>query len=116
VNSYLEDFARKGLRVLGVGRINFEGSDFPKTQQEFKIEFLGLLGFYDPPKKNIAHVFEQLYDAGIQLKIITGDNPVTTSAIAKTNWCFRKMDGARRRYYFSHHLGNQFFQVVRHFR
>ncbi|MGN6265219.1 MAG: cation-translocating P-type ATPase [Ginsengibacter sp.] len=83
VNSYLEDFARKGLRVLGVGRINFEGSDFPKTQQEFKIEFLGLLGFYDPPKKNIAHVFEQLYHAGIQLKIITGDNPVTTSAIAK---------------------------------
>ncbi len=83
VNSYLEDFARKGLRVLGVGRINFEGSDFPKTQQEFKIEFLGLLGFYDPPKKNIARVFEQLYHAGIQLKIITGDNPVTTSAIAK---------------------------------
>jgi Ca2+-transporting ATPase len=83
VNSYLEDFAREGLRVLGVGKINFEGNDFPKTQQEFKIEFLGLLGFYDPPKKNIVHVFERLYQAGIQLKIITGDNPVTTAAIAK---------------------------------
>lgn len=83
VNSYLEDFAHEGLRVLGVGKINFEGNDFPKTQQEFKIEFLGLLGFYDPPKKNIVHVFEQLYQAGIQLKIITGDNPVTTAAIAK---------------------------------
>ncbi|HJY23394.1 MAG TPA: cation-translocating P-type ATPase, partial [Hanamia sp.] len=31
----------------------------------------------------IAHVFKQLYDAGIKLKIITGDNPVTTAAIAK---------------------------------
>jgi Ca2+-transporting ATPase len=83
VNFYLDSFASEGLRVLGVGRINFEGNDFPKTQQEFTINFLGLIGFYDPPKKNIAHVFKQLYDAGIKLKIITGDNPVTTAAIAK---------------------------------
>lgn len=83
VNSYLESFAKQGLRVLGVGTIDFKGNNFPKTQQEFQISFLGLLGFYDPPKKNIAHVFKQLYDAGIKLKIITGDNPVTTAAIAK---------------------------------
>jgi Ca2+-transporting ATPase len=83
INHYLDSFAKEGLRVLGVGIIDFRGNDFPKTQQEFSINFLGLLGFYDPPKKNIAHVFKQLYDAGIKLKIITGDNPVTTAAIAK---------------------------------
>ncbi|MGN6533524.1 MAG: cation-translocating P-type ATPase [Ginsengibacter sp.] len=83
INNYLESFAKEGLRVLGVGSIDFKGTDFPKTQQEFPINFLGLIGFYDPPKKNIAHVFKQLYDAGIKLKIITGDNPVTTTAIAK---------------------------------
>ncbi|HEU5364393.1 MAG TPA: HAD-IC family P-type ATPase, partial [Hanamia sp.] len=83
VNFHLESFAKAGLRVLGVGIIDFKGNDFPKTQQEFKINFLGLIGFYDPPKKNIAHVFKQLHDAGIKLKIITGDNPVTTAAIAK---------------------------------
>ncbi len=83
VNDCLISFAREGLRVLGVGIIDFKGNDFPKTQQEFQINFLGLTGFYDPPKKNIAHVFKQLYDAGIKLKIITGDNPVTTAAIAK---------------------------------
>jgi Ca2+-transporting ATPase len=83
VNYYLEAFAREGLRVLGVGIIEFEGDNFPKIQQEFSINFLGLIGFYDPPKKNIARVFKQLYDAGIKLKIITGDNPVTTAAIAR---------------------------------
>jgi len=83
INDCLISFAGEGLRVLGVGMIDFGGDDFPQIQQEFKIDFLGLLGFYDPPKKNIAHVFKQLYDAGIQLKIITGDNPVTTSAIAR---------------------------------
>jgi Ca2+-transporting ATPase len=83
ISMYLESFAKEGLRVLGVGIIDFKGNNFPKTQQEFTINFLGLLGFYDPPKKNIAQVFKQLYDAGIQLKIITGDNPVTTEAIAR---------------------------------
>ncbi len=83
VNDCLLLFAREGLRVLGVGIIDFNGNDFPKTQQEFKINFLGLIGFYDPPKKNIADVFKQLYAAGIEVKIVTGDNPVTTKAIAK---------------------------------
>ena len=83
VNSYLESFASKGLRVLGVGIIEFEGNEFPATQQEFKNTFLGLIGFYDPPKNNIAQVFNHLYDAGIKVKIITGDNLVTTTAIAK---------------------------------
>ncbi|MEO6844023.1 MAG: cation-translocating P-type ATPase [Ginsengibacter sp.] len=83
VNSYLESFAREGLRVLGVGIIDFKGNEFPATQQEFKNTFLGLIGFYDPPKKNIAQVFNHLYDAGIKVKIITGDNLVTTATIAK---------------------------------
>ncbi|HTO14964.1 MAG TPA: cation-translocating P-type ATPase [Edaphocola sp.] len=83
IEQVLHDFAEKGLRVLGVGTIDFKGNNFPEKQDEFKIQFLGLLGFYDPPKKNIAHVFKQLYAAGIELKIITGDNPITTTAIAK---------------------------------
>jgi len=83
VENQLIAFAEEGLRVLGVGVIDFKGNNFPETQQEFKINFLGLIGFYDPPKKNIASIFNQLYEAGIKLKIITGDNPVTTAAIAK---------------------------------
>lgn len=82
INNYLSLFAKEGLRVLGVGVADFDGTKFPETQQEFKINFLGLIGFYDPPKKNITGVFQQLYKAGIQLKILTGDNPLTTTAIA----------------------------------
>ncbi len=83
VNDRLESMANSGLRILGVGVIDFKGNDFPKTQQEFQINFLGLVGFYDPPKKNISETFKRLYDAGIQLKIVTGDNPVTSKAIAQ---------------------------------
>lgn len=76
-------FANQGLRVLGVGRVLDTNTAFPSTQHEFSFQFLGLIGFYDPPKHNIAKVFKKFYDAGIQVKIITGDSPITTLAIAQ---------------------------------
>ncbi len=75
--------ASEGYRVLGVGISNFEGTDWPKKQQDFRFEFKGLVAFYDPPKENIAKVFQDFYKAGIAVKIITGDIAETTSAIAK---------------------------------
>jgi P-type Ca2+ transporter type 2C len=83
INGQITAFAAEGLRVLGVGAAHFEGTNFPASQEDFSFEFLGLLGFYDPPKHNIAKVFKQFYDAGIDIKIITGDSPLTTLAIAK---------------------------------
>ncbi|MEP7257200.1 MAG: cation-translocating P-type ATPase, partial [Flavitalea sp.] len=45
--------------------------------------FKGLVAFYDPPKKNIQSVLEGFYAAGMQVKIVTGDNSATTAAIAR---------------------------------
>jgi Ca2+-transporting ATPase len=75
--------AEKGCRVLGVASSSFEGTDFPVKQQDFPFQLLGLVAFYDPPKANIRSVFEKFYQAGIAVKIITGDNEVTTRAIAQ---------------------------------
>jgi len=73
----------EGYRVLGVGIADFDGNNYPKTQQEFAFQFKGLVAFYDPPKANIKAVFETFYKAGIQVKIVTGDNAATTTTIAK---------------------------------
>lgn len=75
--------AKDGYRVLGVGEIFYSGNNFPETQQEFKGTFKGVVAFYDPPKKNIRTVLEDFYKAGIQVKIVTGDNADTTNAIAR---------------------------------
>ncbi len=72
----------QGYRILAVGEAFFKGKIYPKTQQEFQFVFKGLLAFYDPPKKNISLVLQHFYKAGIKVKIITGDNAKTTSAIA----------------------------------
>ncbi len=74
---------KEGYRVLAVAETSFEGNDFPTTQQEFKFTFKGILAFYDPPKINIAEVLSHFHDAGISVKIVTGDNAATTASIAK---------------------------------
>jgi len=78
-----ENLSKKGFRVLGIGVTESSGIKYPTTQQEFSFEFKGLVAFYDPPKENIKSVFETFYKAGIQVKIITGDNAATTTTIAK---------------------------------
>lgn len=82
VRGLITSFGREGYRVLGVAKSTFEGTEFPKIQQDFSFEFMGLVVFYDPPKKGIQEVFQQIYDAGIQVKVITGDNTDTTRSIA----------------------------------
>ncbi|ADV50310.1 ATPase, P-type (transporting), HAD superfamily, subfamily IC [Cellulophaga algicola DSM 14237] len=73
----------QGYRLLGVGTAKFIGTDYPETQQEFLFDFLGLVAFYDPPKKNIGAVLKEFDRAGITVKLITGDTATTASAIAK---------------------------------
>lgn len=82
IRKLIKNFGEQGFRVLGVARSHFEGNDFPDKQQDFKFDFLGLTVFYDPPKKGIKEVFKHIYDAGIKVKVITGDNADTTKAIA----------------------------------
>lgn len=79
----IQSLASKGYRLLGVGEARFEGTDFPEKQQEFKFNFCGIVAFYDPPKQNIEKVLNSFYNAGIKVKIITGDNALTTGAIAR---------------------------------
>ena len=83
IHAAFETMTQEGFRVLGVSVASFSGTEFPKTQQEFEFQFKGLVAFYDPPKANIKAVFETFYKAGIEVKIVTGDNAATTETIAK---------------------------------
>ena len=79
----LESLSTQGYRILGLGYADFMGDQFPLTQQEFQLSFLGFIAFYDPPKANMKAVLKQFYQAGIRVKIITGDNSATTRSIAR---------------------------------
>jgi Ca2+-transporting ATPase len=82
IHQQLQWYSAKGLRVLGVGKGLWREKNWPASQEEFRMQFLGLIAFRDPPKPGITRVIETFYDAGISVKMITGDYSQTAIAIA----------------------------------
>lgn len=78
-----EDFSSRGFRVLGVAASDVGHGDFPANQEDFDWNFLGFIALFNPPKENAAEVIHGFMQAGIQVKMITGDYPATASAIAR---------------------------------
>jgi P-type Ca2+ transporter type 2C len=75
-------YAKSGYRVLGVGKGKWSEKKWPVSQEEFEFEFLGLIAFQDPPKENIVQTIQTFREAGIPVKMITGDYAETALAIA----------------------------------
>jgi len=83
IQETLVNLGREGYRMLAVGKAIWTGQKFPERQQDFKFDFKGIIAFYDPPKDNIPQVLRDFENAGIQVKLVTGDNANTAMAIAK---------------------------------
>lgn len=73
----------RGYRVLGVAGSNWTEAGYPANQDDFPWVFKGLIAFENPPKPNADKVIEQFKQAGITVKLITGDAPETALAIAR---------------------------------
>ena len=70
----------KALRVLGFAYKNISKKSSPS---EAGMIFQGFIGMQDPPRKEVKQAIQDCINAGIQVKIITGDSAVTARAIAK---------------------------------
>jgi Ca2+-transporting ATPase len=51
--------------------------------QENEMVFIGLGGMLDPPREGVDKTVEHAHNAGIKVKIITGDHAITAKAVAK---------------------------------
>lgn len=84
----VEQMAVKGLRVLGVARGTWVGDGSkhesrPESQHDFHFTFLGLIGFVDPPRHDVASAIAECRAAGVRVIMMTGDHPATARAIAQ---------------------------------
>lgn len=82
----VEAMAERGLRVLGVARGEWQavaGAAWPASQHDFDFTFLGLVGFLDPPRPDVAAAIAECRQAGVRLVMLTGDHPATARAIAR---------------------------------
>jgi Ca2+ transporting ATPase len=92
VEREIKKFATQSLRTLGLCYkvITEEEMDFENADAEGVYNFemdgftlVGICGIKDIIKPEVPHAVSRCYDAGIQVKMVTGDNKDTAEAIAK---------------------------------
>jgi Mg2+-importing ATPase len=73
------DLSSEGFRVLGVSYKTLkEEKTVYSVNDECDLVFLGFVAFLDPPKETAKESLQLLSKAGIELKILTGDNELVT--------------------------------------
>ena len=78
------EMSKKGLRVIGVGimKPNSE-ADIPSSLTACDLTLCGLIGLADPPRESVKEDIKHCVKAGVRVVMITGDNGITASSIAK---------------------------------
>ncbi|MHB1459840.1 MAG: cation-translocating P-type ATPase [Armatimonadota bacterium] len=82
-NEQAAGMANKGIRVLAVALKpaahlqHLEGDEILD-----QLIFIGLIGMIDPPREEAVSAVKLCREAGITVKMITGDHPLTAKAIA----------------------------------
>jgi Ca2+-transporting ATPase len=82
------ELARNGLRVLGIGFRLLE--DIPAEVEsghteaiEQDLTLVGLVGMIDPARPEVRDAVHTCKEAGVHVKMVTGDHPATAAAIAR---------------------------------
>jgi Ca2+-transporting ATPase len=79
-NQINEQMAKDGLRVLALASRETESVDDNPYQN---MTFLGLVGLHDPPRKDMEKNIHACQAAGINVVMVTGDQPVTAQNVAE---------------------------------
>lgn len=76
--------ASQALRVLALAVASYpvELGKLEPESLEGRLVLIGLVGMIDPPREEAKLAIHQCKQAGIRVAMITGDNPLTASAIA----------------------------------
>ncbi|QVL48796.1 MAG: cation-translocating P-type ATPase [Thiocapsa sp.] len=82
-----ELLASQALRVLAVARRTIPARDYEPADDLWRWAegwtFVGLAGLMDPPRPEAAEAIARCRQAGIQVKMITGDHKLTAEAIGR---------------------------------
>ncbi|HSH13274.1 MAG TPA: HAD-IC family P-type ATPase, partial [Desulfurivibrionaceae bacterium] len=85
IHGAVEAMAAKGLRVLAMARKEMapESAAIHHADLTSGLVFLGLQGMIDPPRPEAVAAVKICQAAGIRVKMITGDHPLTAATIAR---------------------------------
>ena len=93
IRKNVDELSSEGLRVLGFAKKSFSQEELDSELRErlsldrdfveSDLIFLGLIGIYDPPRAETAGAVKMFHEAGINVRMLTGDFPGTAKAIAQ---------------------------------
>ncbi|MCL2477338.1 magnesium-translocating P-type ATPase [Candidatus Bathycorpusculum sp.] len=84
IEQQYHDYSTQGLRALGVAYKRLkEDKAVYSINDENDMIFLGFVAFLDPPKETAKQSIQMLSRAGIELKILTGDNELVTRRVCE---------------------------------
>ena len=70
------------MQVIAIAsKKEYSGVNVFSSKDENNMTFIGLVGFLDPPKKDVKETIKKLRKYGVETKVITGDNPYATENI-----------------------------------
>jgi P-type Mg2+ transporter len=78
-----QNLSSQGFRVLGVSYRTLESKPAFSVADESNMIFLGFIAFTDPIKETAGESLELLRQAGIKLKILTGDNDIVAGKVCE---------------------------------
>ncbi len=82
--SHIDEMAQQGQRVLAIAvkPVNDEQMELKFSDVENGLIMLGMFGLIDPPREEAIEAVQKCDEAGIRVKMITGDHATTARAIA----------------------------------
>ena len=86
VSAAIDDYGRRGLRVLAVARRRVpSGSPPPSSRDDAERDLclLGLVALLDPARPEAIDAIARAHRAGIRIHVVTGDNGTTAAEIAR---------------------------------
>jgi Mg2+-importing ATPase len=84
IKSRYELLSSQGYRVLGVATRSAGSATRLTPNDESDLIFCGFLTFLDPPKPGAASILRELGQAGISVRMITGDNRLVAANVGAT--------------------------------
>lgn len=82
-SNHVRRLSKEGKRVVAVGYQNVTGDTIDEHAFDQGIQLLGLAGIIDPPREEVIASLKEMNQAGVQVKMITGDHPLTAKAIGE---------------------------------
>lgn len=84
IHDAVETYARQGMRLIAFAWRQSAADDrLLPGEEDDGFSFAGLMGMIDPPRSEALDAIRVCHRAGITVKMITGDHPVTAEAIGR---------------------------------